>query len=210
MSHRGLACVLCIFAFTGLFLGPSVSHGFTTSVGGETITWDFQGIPASSFFIETNPCAYYAATNYWVCQAYIYDPPYGNGITFTSSMTPTQGTFPDFFFGYYHIGDTTTHFYFNWIRLVQWAFPYPGTLSTSFYIPASAAEFVLFYSSDGTGTGAVNVQMEFIIINADPCRASLFGGDDINPNAAYCDENTGPGRPRIRKFHNKKGAGPGS
>ncbi len=213
MSRSGtIFVVLCLVLLTWFFSYPSRSHGFTSVAGGETITWDFQGIPASSIFGLGTSCVYKADTNYWICNYAMTDPPYGSEITFNASVTPTQGTYPAFWFGYYDISDLVNQFYFQWIYSKTCVFPCksPMTLSTSFYIPTRAGEFTLFYSSDGQGSGVTNIEMRFQIANYDPCRASLFGGDDINPDGNYCEERTGPGKPRIRKYQNKKGTGPGS
>jgi hypothetical protein len=190
-----------------LLVNPSSSCAFITVGTPETITWDFQGIPANNFFNTSNSCSYKADTNFWVCYYGMTDPPYGNEITFTASITPNQGPYPRFNFGYYDINDT----YKN-IKSLQWVLHSPPqlmTLATSFYIPASAKSFSLIYSSNGSGTGVTNIQMDFTIANYDPCLANLLGGNDINPDTDYCDEGTQPGAPRIRKYYNKKGAGPG-
>jgi tetratricopeptide (TPR) repeat protein len=39
--------------------------------------------------------------------------------------------------------------------------------------------------------------------------ANMYGGMEINLDTEYCDENGQPGRPSIRKYNNRKGAGPG-
>jgi hypothetical protein len=206
------AYFLCFFFSLGLLFNPSNSAGFTTVAGGETISWDFQGIPSSNFFSAPDPCSYRSDANYWVCNYGIMDPPYGNEITFTASITPTQGAFPGFDFGYYDISDIN-HYTYERIKNIQWALPSPPvplTFATSFYIPARAGSFTLFYSSDlGNYYAVTKIQMNFQIANYDPCRANLQGGDDINPDSDYCDESTQPGKPRMRKYHNKKGTGPG-
>jgi hypothetical protein len=210
--HETVFVFLFLLLLVGLFSDPPSSHGFTSVAGGETVTWDFQGIPATNLFGVGNSCVYKADTNYWICSYAMIDPPYGSQITFTASVTPTQGTYPALWFGYYDISDLVNQSNFQWIYSRTCVFPCapPMALSTSFYIPARAGEFTLFYSSDGQGTGVTNIEMRFQIANYDPCRASLFGGDDINPDGNYCEEQTGPGKPRVRKFRNKRGTGPGS
>jgi hypothetical protein len=204
------AYFLCLFFLLGLLFNPSNSDGFTTVAGGETISWDFQGIPSSNFFSATDPCYYRSDTNYWVCSFGMMDPPYGSEITFTASISPTKGPYPGFHFGYYDVSDINDYYYKS-ISSAMCVFPctVPLTLATSFYIPSRAGDFTLFYSSSNDGQGVTNIQMNFQIANYDPCRANLQGGDDINPDSDYCDESTQPGKPRIRKYHNKKGAGPG-
>jgi hypothetical protein len=211
MSRRvALFLFICLFVLASLPLCSPCSYAFTTVVGGETISWNFEGIPSSNFFGGTDPCYYRSDTNYYVCDYGITDPPYVDPVTFTASITPSQGTYPAFHFGYYDVSDLN-HYSYKAISSAGCVYPclVPLNTSVSFYIPARAGSFTLIYSSNGQGTGATNIQMNFQVANYDPCRANLQGGDDINPDSDYCDESTQPGMPRMRKYHNKKGAGPG-
>lgn len=138
------------------------------------------------------------------------DVPYLYPITFSASMQPSKGTYPGFWFGYYHFDDISNFYPFT-ISSSGSFFPAPLNLSTSFFIPAKAGEFELNYWSDGSGVdpNATKIAFNWKITNYDPVRANMFGGEDINPDTEYCDEKAQPGKPKIRKFKNNKGAGPG-
>jgi len=181
------------------------AFAFSTAAGGETITWDFAGIPAQSFMIPASPCGYNPDTNFYSCNYGIMDAPYGNEITFTASLQPQNNGFIDVIFGYYDVYDI-----FHGIVRQDYFSPSSVTISTSFFIPARAKTFALIYNKTG-GTGpAESIQLNYQVVNYDPVRANLYGGDDINPDTEYCDDRAQPGRPKIRKFRNKKGAGPGT
>jgi hypothetical protein len=191
--------------FTLLIITPRDLRADTiTPAGGESITWNFQGIPQTSFF-GSGSCYYYSETNFWSCDYGMTDPPYGNEITFTASMHPTAATYPAFTFGYYDAYNS-----FHFVSRKQWVGAVPMDLAVSYFIPASARKFALLYHSNGSGGSGTNIQINWQIANYDPVRANLLGGDDISPDTEYCDENPQPGQPRIRKFRNKKGAGPGT
>lgn len=194
-----------LFFFSLTLLFPLTGHAEgTITAGGETITWNFQGVPQTSFS-GSGSCGYIAETNFWSCDYGMTDPPYGTEITFTASIHPTTATYPSLYFGYYD-----TYNQFHGVCLRQGVGTDTLTMATSFYIPASARKFALIYHSDGSGSSGTSIQINWSIANYDPVRANLLGGDDISPDTEYCDENPQPGQPRIRKFRNKKGAGPGT
>lgn len=205
MNLRLLIIVLLVSGLQGLVAPVRSAEAFVTTAGGETITWNFQGIPDASFLIPAEPCYYKADTNYWVCEYGIIDPPYVTPVNFSASITPTKGSFPSL--GLYYSG--ATDYPYNLIKEVQNVSLATMTNAASFYIPASARKFRLLYSSNGSGTGETNIQINVSIANYDPSRANLLGGKEINPDTEYCDERGQPGEPRIRKFNNRKGAGPG-
>lgn len=183
---------------------PMAGYADTSiSAGGETITWNLQGIPQTSFF-GSGSCGYIEATNFWSCDYGLMDPPYGTEITFTASIKPTSATYPSLYFGYYDVNNQ-----FHGVNLRQGVGTATLNMATSFYIPASAKKFALIYHSDGSGISGTSIQINWAIANYDPVRANLLGGDDISPDTEYCDDNPQPGQPRIRKFKNKRGAGPG-
>jgi len=184
------------------------ADAFVTQVGGESVNWTFQGIPDSSFFHADQPCYYKADTDFWVCEYGIVDPPYINPITFSATLSPTHGGFPNL--GFYYSG--VSQYPYHLINEVQTV--HTGTLNNqaSFFLPASATAFRLLYHSNDQLEGATqtNIQFNFQIANYDPNRANLLGGDEINADTEYCDNDGQPGKPRIKKFKNKKGAGPGT
>ena len=188
-----------------LLLCPISGHADTaTVVGGETITWNFQGIPVSSLF-GTGSCGYIAESNFYACNYGMTDPPYRTEITFTASIHPTSATAPSFYFGYYDIDEQ-----FHVINDRSGLSTSTLNMATSFYIPASAKKFALIYHGDGSGSTGTSIQINWSIADYDPVRANLLGGDDISPDTEYCDEHPQPGQPQLRKLRNKKGAGPGT
>jgi len=206
MSDRCIRTVLVGLSFQLLLVTAHPASAIVTTAGGESITWNFQGIPSWSFFSSTTPCSYVAETNYWVCEYGMMDPPYLNAIDFTASITPTTATFPAL--RLYYSG--ATDYPYNLITEAQGYGANPISTSASFYIPASAQVFRIMYSSNGAGNGEKNIQINVRIANYDPNRANMFGGDEINADTEFCDEGSQPGKPRIRKFKNRKGAGPGA
>ena len=182
------------------------SHAITTQAGGETITWEMQGIPVENMIIPNNPCGYNQESNYYVCEYGFSDAPYAAPIYFNGSITPVGSvSYPNL--GLYYSG--ATPYPFNVIRNIQVIGKKPITNQALFYMPASAREFHIMYSSNGMGTGDVNIQINVKNINYDPQLASQYGGQEINADTEYCDEDGQPGKPRIWKYNNRKGAGPG-
>jgi RHS repeat-associated protein len=187
----------------GLLCGRSVL-AMTTTAGGETIQWDFQGIPGSSFFSAANPCAE-VATNSWLCEYGLVDPPYLIPIDFVGSMTPATGSMPTLKLYYSGVDENV----YNLIKLDQAMTRRPLNVEASFYIPASARRFSIIFADTASAAGSVFVQINIRIANYDYERANMSGGQEINPNTEYCSEEGQPGRPRVWKYNNKKGAGPG-
>ena len=177
-----------------------------TSAGGEVIDWVIQGIPQSSIFSSNTPCGYRADTNYWTCEYGLLDAPYGWPLDFTISISPTQApTYPAL--RLYYSG--ATDYPYNLISQTGGIGTGLLSINSYFYIPASAQKFRILYSNTGSGAGTTNIQINITFANYDPTRANMFGGKEINDDTEYCDEDGQPGKPRSKKFNNKKGAGPG-
>ncbi|MGC2064249.1 MAG: hypothetical protein WA610_14865 [Thermodesulfovibrionales bacterium] len=155
--------------------------------------------------IPVTPCTSVPTNGYYSCNYGLIDPPYGEEITFSASLPVNSGFFPDLTFGYYDL-----YSIFHVIETGQCgSVPCNLSLHTSFFVPKNAFKFALIFHS-AVGGGGTNIQLDYQIANYDPARANLFGGDDINPETQYCDKQAQPGDPKIRKFRNKKGAGPGT
>ena len=205
MNKHMKTIVLVFITFSTVIAATRSAEAFVISAGGETITWEFQGIPAGNIFAPTNPCYYKDDTNFWVCEYGMLNPSYLNPVKFTASLTPTKGTYPQLTLNYVGADEYPWHL----LRSVQVYGLKPMTAEALFYIPAAARKFIIWYSSNGSGSGETNIQVNITIANYDPLAANMFGGQEINPDTEYCEEDGQPGRPRVWNYNNRKGAGPG-
>lgn len=195
-AYRKSALFCFLICLACLFISSVCEASFTTTLDGETLTYDFAGISAYN----------------WRNPNWILDPPYGDPITFSATITVSQPGFNTLTLYYKsdcNVCDPICHpcGYDTWHKIIavssDWNGPRPTTISTavSFYIPASAKDFSICFLPAGSSTLSCQ---DIAVTNTDPSRANLLGGDDINPDTAFCDENGHP-----RTFHNKRGAGPG-
>lgn len=193
---------LCGLTLLGVLIVPlffTNASARTTSVHGETFTWDFQGIPPANI-TELQSC--YTNNGWDVCPYKLTDPPYGDEITFLASVN-ASGAFPNLTFLYYDS--------FSNANILDGPVACGGSscllqTGASFFIPGNAVKFSLLYHNNS----GKQIALEFHIANDDPVRANLFAGDDINRDTEYCETQPQPGEPRIKKFRNRKGAGPGT
>lgn len=209
MNTRLKALIASFLGLCLMFGLASRANAYTasmrTSAGGETIEWVVQGIPQASIFSADTPCYYKADTNYWSCEYGLLDPSYQRPLDFFITIDPTKGTFPRL--ALYYTGESG--YPFNLISEMQVTGTKMLTINPIFYIPASAQKFIISYSSNGAGSGETNIQINISFANYDPARANMFGGKEINKDTEFCNEDGQPGKPRIKNFNNKKGAGPG-
>jgi len=195
-----------------LLFSPSLSPGFTNVVGGETITWNFEGIPDSSFSGPNPavPCGFTTVGyDHYECIYYIIDPPYGQEITFALSMVPSHGTNPEMALTWYEMGDLNDFF----PHLIREKIVFdlnPIDFTATFFIPQLTSKFTFSYNSGQGSTAYTNIHYTFYIYNWDRTRTNLLAGDDNNPDTEFCDERAQPGKPQIRKNRYREGAGPGT
>lgn len=195
-----------LFCLCLVFTVSQRAHAMVTTAGGETITWEFQGMPSGKYFSANNPCVYRADTNYWHCEYGVMDFTYFIPLGFVGSVSPSQGKYPTL--ALYYSG--ATEYPRNQIRQISHVGTTPILVEASFYVPASARMFTIFYNSNNFGNGTdVNIQIDIRTVNYDYEMAQKYGGQEINADTEYCDENGQPGKPSIWKFNNRKGAGPG-
>ena len=199
-----LFCLLCLL----LLVPDCVRAATTTTLWGETLTWEFQGVrstPDPLFCTKTSE--YYSVNN--TCSYGVTDIPYGVPVIFTASVTPSS---PDEMRAL-RLQYRDQKGVYRTILGVQNSFTdAPLALNMKFYIPSSAVAFELTYQAI-TPFSNKYISVKYPLQDFNPDLAQRFGGADIDNNndTNFCGDTAQPGSPPlfINNQKGKKPDGPG-